>query len=94
MTTIGEKANYVRAQKQSRDHTCHWPGCTEQVPPAKWGCAAHWFRLPKHLRSKLWRAYRPGQEITLTPSAEYIEVAQEIQAWIRVCLAQRGLSKT
>lgn len=63
-------------------HTCHWPGCPVEVPPAMWGCRPHWYALPYGLRSKVWRAYRPGQEITKTPSVEYITVAREVQAWI------------
>jgi hypothetical protein len=47
-----------------------------------WGGKTHWFKLPLHLRSKIWRAYKPGQEITKTPSAEYIAVANEVQEWI------------
>ena len=42
----------------------------------------HWFKLPKHLRDRIWGTYRPGQETTMTPSAEYIEAAKEAQAWI------------
>ena len=64
-------------------HTCHWPGCPRAVPPSMWGCKPHWFRLPVRLRNKVWATYRPGQEITKTPSAEYIEVAKEVQAWIK-----------
>lgn len=63
-------------------HTCHWPGCGKEVPPAMWGCKGHWFTLPKHLRDKVWATYRRGQEITKTPSPEYIAVAQEVQRWI------------
>lgn len=63
-------------------HTCHWPGCAQAVPPAMWGCKPHWYRLPKHLRDRIWAAYVPGQEITKTPSREYIEAAQAVQAWI------------
>jgi hypothetical protein len=64
-------------------HRCHWPGCETPVPPALWGCRPHWFALPKELRDKLWRVYVPGQEIRKDPSAEYLEVAGEIEAWIR-----------
>ena len=77
------KADYVRRQKQTRRHTCHWPGCEVQVPPAMWGCKPHWFRLPLHLRNRIWSAYRPGQEKTLSPSAEYIAAAEEVRTWIR-----------
>lgn len=77
------KADYVRQASQTRDHTCHWPGCTVQVPPAMWGCRQHWYRLPTYLRSKIWRAFQPGQEITMTPSREYIEVTREVYEWIK-----------
>jgi hypothetical protein len=62
-------------------HTCHWPGCTMPVSPAMWGCKTHWFRLPHRLRARIWATYRPGQEVDKKPSKEYIEVAQEVQAW-------------
>lgn len=77
-----DKADYVRKQSQFRDHHCHWPDCQEQVPPAMWGCKKHWFKLPKRLRDKIWRAYRPGQEVDMRPSKEYLEVAEEVQQWI------------
>ena len=76
------KAAYVRAQPQTRAHTCHWPGCERQVPPAMWGCRAHWYTLPQPIRNAIWRAYKPGQEVTLTPSNAYIAAAKEAQEWI------------
>jgi hypothetical protein len=79
MTT---KADYVSGQPQTRSHHCHWPGCDKQVPPAMWGCGKHWFSLPPPLRAKVWRSYVPGQEITMTPSAAYLAVAEEVQQWI------------
>jgi hypothetical protein len=48
-----------------------------------WGCAHHWYTLPAPLRAKVWAAYRPGQEVDGTPSAAYLKVADEVQAWIR-----------
>lgn len=63
-------------------HTCHWPDCGIEVPPDMWGCRKHWFKLPKHLREKIWKTYRSGQEITKTPSKEYIDAALEIRKWI------------
>lgn len=76
------KAEYVLGQGQNRSHECHWPGCAQQVPPAMWGCRRHWYALPAVLRAKVWRAYRPGQERDMRPSAEYLAVAREVQAWI------------
>lgn len=83
MPTIKQKADYVRLQPQRRQHLCHWPGCSRQVPPAMWGCKAHWFALPRELRNKIWRAYRPGQERDMQPSAAYLAVALEVQQWIK-----------
>lgn len=76
------KADYVRSQSQTRRHTCHWPGCDTQVPPAMWGCKAHWFKLPKRLRDRIWATYEIGQEVSMTPSDEYLAVAHEVQEWI------------
>lgn len=81
---MSTKADYVLKQRANpTGHHCHWPGCERCVPPAMWGCAKHWFMLPKHLRDRIWRAYRPGQEISKTPSMEYIEAAEAAQAWIK-----------
>lgn len=52
------------------------------MPPALWGCREHWFRLPKPLRDEIWRAYRPGQEVTKDPSRAYLEAARKVQRWI------------
>lgn len=63
-------------------HTCHWPDCKAVVPPRIWGCRTHWFMLPKRLRDLIWQTYRPGQEITKTPSDAYIDAAHQVQEWI------------
>lgn len=72
----------IHTPQQPAKHVCHWPGCAKAVPPAMWGCKPHWFRLPKRLRDRIWETYRAGQEISKTPSAAYITVAQEAQRWI------------
>lgn len=72
------------------NHTCHWPGCTVEVPRAMWGCTAHWFALPMRLRDRIWAAYRRGQEVTKDPSPEYIAVAHEVQKWIAAYRASCG----
>lgn len=77
------KADYVRSQGQTRYHHCHWPGCDKQVPPAMWGCRAHWFRLPAGLRSRIWATYKPGQEVSMAPSKAYLDAADAAQAWIK-----------
>lgn len=64
-------------------HFCHWPECKTEVPPRLWGCKKHWFMLPKNLRDKIWETYVPGQEISKTPSAQYIKAATDVQEWIK-----------
>lgn len=81
--SMGDKVAHVKAARQTRDHRCHWIGCEKQVPPAMWGCTRHWYTLPRSLRTRIWRAYTPGQEDGGSrPSPEYLEVAREVQAWI------------
>lgn len=80
---ISPKVRYVTRQKQTRSHHCHWPGCDKQVPPAMWGCKRHWYMLPLKLRTLIWRTYQPGQEISQRPSREYVDVAKQVQDWIR-----------
>lgn len=63
-------------------HTCHWPGCSAAVPERLWGCTRHWNRLPAPIRKAISHAYRPGQEITKTPSPAYVEAARAAQTWI------------
>lgn len=77
-----EAAIRARGPAPKHRHTCHWPGCERDVPPAMWGCSPHWFSLPKPLRDDIWRAYRPGQEITKTPSDAYVAAARAVQRWI------------
>jgi hypothetical protein len=48
-----------------------------------WGCKTHWFRLPKKIRDEIWRTYVPGQEITKTPSRDYLKAADAAEHWIR-----------
>ena len=81
--TLSEKVYYVKRAGQTRDHVCHWPGCERQVPPAMWGCRQHWFALPPALRSRIWKTFRPGQEVNAIPSREYLAAALAVQRWIR-----------
>lgn len=79
---LSEKVEHVRRARQTRTHECHWPGCGQQVPPAMWGCKAHWFRLPKILRMRIWAAYQSGQEEDMRVSDDYLRAAQAAQTWI------------
>lgn len=63
-------------------HTCHHPKCETPVPEAMFACKGHWFALPKAIRDRIWDEYVPGQEITKTPTGDYLDVAVDaIHYW-------------
>ena len=76
------KSDYVRSHGQTRQHSCHWPGCGKQVPIAMWVCRQHWFMLPKYLRERIWETYMPEQEISMDLSEEYLAAAQAVKEWV------------
>lgn len=57
-------------------HTCHATGCTKKVPPKMFMCRSHWYKLTQNMRSDIWANYIPGQEITKSPTDEYLQVAR------------------
>jgi len=58
-------------------HLCHAIDCPKHVPPRMLMCRQHWSMVPKTLQAAIWEAYVPGQEITKTPSAKYMQVQQQ-----------------
>lgn len=58
-------------------HLCHAVDCNERVLPSRLMCPRHWFMVPIPLRKRVWQTYKPGQEITKTPTAEYIKAARD-----------------
>lgn len=58
------------------EHTCHARGCISVVPPKLFMCRAHWYALPKEHRDAIWATYRRGQEVTKTPSDDYLRAAR------------------
>lgn len=89
MNNITTKVTHVMRAGQTRAHRCHWPDCPVEVPPAMWGCRAHWYSLPKHFRDAIWATYRPGQENDGKPSRAYVIVAQQVRDWITQHLHNR-----
>lgn len=65
-----------------RKHLCHANGCNVPVPPAMFMCKPHWFALPKRLRDRIWATYVKGQEVTKTPTPEYLRAAREAIKWL------------
>lgn len=52
-------------------HHCHAIACKVEVPPAMLMCKSHWFKVPQHLRNRVWDEYRNG----ITKA--YCEVAKQ-----------------
>jgi hypothetical protein len=62
-------------------HTCHWPNCREEVPPQLLMCLRHWQLLPQPIRTAVWAAYRPGQEVDKEPSRVYVAAVRVALDW-------------
>jgi hypothetical protein len=58
-------------------HECHARDCKRNVPPRMLMCGKHWKMVPRHLQDAVWATYMPGQEITKTPSREYLIAAKD-----------------
>ena len=55
-----------------------WPeGCDLKVAPSMLFCKKHWAMCPKPQQRTIWATYRKGQEITKTPSREYLAAFRE-----------------
>ena len=65
-----------RFAERAAAHTCHADGCDSHVPPKMFMCRRHWFMVPRDLRDLVWATYRPGQEVRMDPTDEYLEVAR------------------
>ena len=64
------------------EHHCHAIGCVVRIRSTFLMCAFHWFKVPRRLRDAVWAAYRPGQEVTLDPSPEWVKAAEEARQWV------------
>jgi hypothetical protein len=71
----GENAKTAEIER-NREHRCHALGCTVPVPPQMLMCRTHWFKVPKPLRQAVWSLYQRGQEVTKTPTPEYLAAAR------------------
>ena len=41
-----------------------------------WGCAKHWYMVPRPIRDRIWATYRTGQCDDMNPSKSYCEAAR------------------
>lgn len=82
MNDLTEKVRHVlNAPNDDGSHTCHWPGCTRSCKPAFFACRGHWFTWPEHIRREIWRTYQTGQEVSKSPSTEYLKAATAAHEW-------------
>jgi hypothetical protein len=59
------------------EHTCHAKGCQVRTKPKMLMCLRHWRMVPRAIQAEVWDAYVPGQEISKTPTREYLAVARK-----------------
>lgn len=59
------------------EHKCHAIGCDVVVAPRLLMCFKHWSMVPKYLQDLVYKWYVPGQEITKTPSQQYLRFAEK-----------------
>jgi hypothetical protein len=45
-------------------------------------CHRHWSLIPKARQRELWRVYREGQEISKSPTREYLDVARSLRVLV------------
>lgn len=88
--SAGAKRGTEAERNADPPHFCHALGCKVEVPPKLLMCLRHWRMVPKDLQARVWRTYRPGQEITKDPTEEYLEAADT--AIRAVAQAEKGLS--
>lgn len=65
-------------------HRCHAEGCHVEVEPKLLMCLRHWRMVPRELQNRVWKHYRPGQEIDKNPTPEYLEVMKEAIAAVAI----------
>lgn len=66
-------------------HLCHAMACSVQVAPEMLMCAKHWNMVPASIRSRVWKAYRPGQCDDKNPSVAWHDAADAaiLSVWER-----------
>lgn len=58
-------------------HRCAAQGCTREVPVRMLMCRTHWFRVPLHLRNRIWAGYHRGMD------ADYHERVAQAVAYLK-----------
>jgi len=53
----------------------------EIIPTKKWGCRAHWWRLPKVFRDQIIAAYAKAGDVRADPSEEYMKAEDAAREW-------------
>ena len=69
-------------------HKCLHPECERQITTNLFACRNHWHSLPLEVRSAIWSAYEPGQEIGGV-SPEWLKAATKAIVWWRTHESKR-----
>jgi hypothetical protein len=57
------------------EHLCRAMKCKRNVHPRYLMCPQHWRMVPRALQQAVWATYVRGQEVTKTPTREYLRAA-------------------
>jgi hypothetical protein len=69
-------AQYAVVEAEVEKHECHVETCDTRVHPRLLMCAYHWRLVPTILKLAVWEHYVPGQEVSKTPTAAYLNAAK------------------
>lgn len=80
-TMQSRKFQAMQSARSTDQHRCNYPGCTKRVGWDVWGCPVHWRLLPKDIRGRIYRTYRPGQDADGDLSHSYIDAQDLAERW-------------
>jgi hypothetical protein len=63
-------------------HKCPVPTCAKQVQDVHLMCSQHWFKIPGHLQTSIYREYYAGLRRQSHPTALYTDYVQQALAHI------------
>jgi hypothetical protein len=75
--TAGRGRGPGRHLKGAAKHGCRCaiPGCGDFVDPSRLMCRRHWYRVPKHLRDRVWATWRSGKGTNSREHHDAVRVA-------------------
>lgn len=83
MEWSNDRPEHAHEGEEAMKHLCHATGCPVETPPRLFMCGRHWGMLPTEMKNDINRLFRPGQEVSKTPSKQYMLAALAAVKWLR-----------